>query len=246
MMAEAPSSRHTPAGVLIDDTRDDTLLDPTHPHQLPGASTDVGNRRKVARVLTKIGNVFGNASADRFYENEYQRGKAMDFPEIPGEENRNRDIFQIREQYNPQRDASGYITPNSPGRRSRAASFNGSVASNIGDVGLSQPPSQRMYTDALLSPSRPPGPTSIRLDAETSDLGEKPPEDMAGLDSPLAPSQDGGRLAVPSAAHLPTSRNMHPGSTSTSYVAMPGSSSSPAVIISPEEENYSTTDKHPR
>lgn len=51
--------------------------------------SDAGNRRKVAKALSTIGNYLGNAAEDRFDDSEFKRGKALDFPEIPGEEGRN-------------------------------------------------------------------------------------------------------------------------------------------------------------
>jgi hypothetical protein len=67
-------------------------------------SSDVGNRRKVAKALNAIGNHLGSAAHDQFHGSEFKRGKALDFPEIPGEEHRNRALPQIREQYNQARD----------------------------------------------------------------------------------------------------------------------------------------------
>lgn len=83
---------------------------------------DVGNRRKVAKTLTKIGNYLGTAAHDQL-ESEFKHGKALDFPEIPGEEHRNPALPQIRERYNP------IVTPAVNDPPSRAGSFINSVAS---------------------------------------------------------------------------------------------------------------------
>jgi len=68
------------------------------------SNSDVGNRRKVAKALNAIGNHLGSAAHDQFHSSEFKRGPALDFPEIPGEEHRNRALPQIREQYNQARD----------------------------------------------------------------------------------------------------------------------------------------------
>lgn len=52
-------------------------------------TTDAGNRRKVAETLSRIGNYLGSAAPDRFDDSDFKHGKAVDFPEIPGEEHRN-------------------------------------------------------------------------------------------------------------------------------------------------------------
>lgn len=72
--------------------------------------TDAGNRKKIAKTLTAIGTYIGTAAQDRFDDSEFKRGKAVDFPEIPGEANRNRELPRIREVYNPERDADGMVT----------------------------------------------------------------------------------------------------------------------------------------
>ena len=73
--------------------------------------TDVGNRRRVASVLMAVGNYLGTAAHDRFGGREFQDGIAADFPEIPGEEQRNPGLSRIRRGYNPNRDADGHVTP---------------------------------------------------------------------------------------------------------------------------------------
>ncbi|KAI1485196.1 hypothetical protein F5X96DRAFT_691239 [Biscogniauxia mediterranea] len=82
---------------------------------------DVGYRRKVARALTRLSNYLGNAGADRFDDSGFRRGRAVDFPEIPATRARNGNLFWIKKQYDPPRDANGNATPIIPGRPSGPA-----------------------------------------------------------------------------------------------------------------------------
>ena len=54
--------------------------------------SDAGNRRKVAKALSTVANYLGTASEGQFDDSEFKRGKALDFPEIPGEEGRNSEL----------------------------------------------------------------------------------------------------------------------------------------------------------
>ena len=128
---------------------------------------------------------------------------ALDFPEIPGEEHRNSALTQIREQYNPVRDANGYATPNISGRRSRAASFNGSVASNI-NLGEGVFASRVYQADTNAKDAKVLG--------GSSGLGFVPPS---------------GYLATTAAKSTNGSATRN-----ADYVTVSGSSSSPAVVIS--------------
>ncbi|KAI9678524.1 MAG: hypothetical protein M1822_007467 [Bathelium mastoideum] len=116
-------------------------------------TVDVGSRRKVRKALIAMGNFFGTAPRDWFDDSEFKRGKALDFPEIPGEEHRNRDLPQIREQYNQPRDSDGNVTPMHPEQRSRASSLHRGAPS-VRDVGegSSTPPIVRHDTLEVPSP----------------------------------------------------------------------------------------------
>ncbi|KAH8884365.1 hypothetical protein GQ53DRAFT_752230 [Thozetella sp. PMI_491] len=96
-----------------------------------GESGDAGSRRTVARALNVLGNYFGNPSHDMFDDSEFRQGRAVDFPEIPGEEHRNPELDQIREAYNYPRNSEGQITPSLRRQGSR-----GSFASSISNVDL--------------------------------------------------------------------------------------------------------------
>jgi hypothetical protein len=127
-------------------------------------SSDAGNRRKVAKALTTMNNYLGTAAHDRFDDSEFKRGKAVDFPEIPGEERRNRALPQIREQYNQYQDTDGNVTPVLREQPSRAGRFTDSVASGLGVEGSSTTPrsASPQSPQSPHSPSPFPSPTTPR------------------------------------------------------------------------------------
>lgn len=141
---------------------------------------DAGNRRKVANVLTNIGNYIGTAAQDRFDDSEFKHGKAVDYPELPGEENRNPGLNLIREQYNPTRDSD--IRP------SRAGSFISGVEGSIRGVSpsLHSQSTQRPHASTL-----PAGRISTESQNPTSsssvplDRGRKPRRDTLEVPSPV-------------------------------------------------------------
>ncbi|KAJ8059099.1 hypothetical protein OCU04_012075 [Sclerotinia nivalis] len=119
---------------------------------LAKSSSDVGNRRKVANFLTAIGNYIGTAAEFRLDDSEFKHGKAVDFPEIPGEDQRNPKLPHIREAYNHTRDADGNITPVL--RPSRAPSINGSIISGLdieASTGIGEPASPLSPTSQFSS-----------------------------------------------------------------------------------------------
>jgi hypothetical protein len=101
--------------------------------QSQSQSSDAGGRRRVAKTLQTVGNAFlGTAPHDWYDDSEFKQGTASDFPEIPGEQQRNSALPQIKKQYNPRRDIEGNVTPMLRPQRSRSASFNSSVVSGLG------------------------------------------------------------------------------------------------------------------
>lgn len=83
---------------------------------------DAGKRRTVAQAFVTASRAMGMAASVWTDDSDFQRGRAQDWPEIPGELNRNRNLSQIRTQYNKPRDEDGNVTPAGPSR-SRASSF---------------------------------------------------------------------------------------------------------------------------
>jgi hypothetical protein len=185
------------------------------------STTDAGNRRKVAKTLAAIGTYLGTAAPDRFDDSDFKHGKALDFPEIPGEEQRNPDLPQIREQYNPYRDVDGNVTPVFP-LPSRAGSFIGSVGSRVSMDDNSTP--------GAASPQSPHSPherTSFEL--------PNPPSSSFSS-SGIMPRQRRDTLEVPSSARPHHSRNNLSVSSTT---AIPKDQSSPAIAVSSDPDTSS-------
>jgi len=185
-------------------------------HRRTSSGADAGNRRKVASALTALSSAFGTASSDRYDDSEFKRGPAVDFPEIPGEQNRNRDLSQIRERYNIRGD--GISTP---GGRSRASSCNRSTASGRYATG---PPLTTHNSDSFFL--SPPSSARPHLEVTTAD----PDEDISPSIKDRAPT-GADRLAVPSPVHLiPPAAS--PTTTNAPVIKIPGSPSSPTVVVS--------------
>lgn len=67
-------------------------------HQIGSEKFDAMRRRKVAKVLCSTGNYLGDhvqECFDSFENSEFKRGKASDFPEIPGEDYQNSALSQV-------------------------------------------------------------------------------------------------------------------------------------------------------
>jgi hypothetical protein len=175
-------------------------------HQLTRSGTaDVASRRKVAKALNAIGNQLGAAA--HLDDSEFKQGKALDFPEIPGEEHRNRALPQIRTQYNQARDDDGQVTPLRR-QHSRAGSFTGSVRSELGIEGIpttpraTSPPSPRFPL-----PSSPTTPRASTLPVErpTSELQNFPTSSNGTTGG--RPPRRRDTLEVPSPVHHSHTRN---------------------------------------
>lgn len=188
----------------------------TQPTSQPGTSPDrlsrrpdMGKRRQVARTLTSLSNYLGNASHEQFDMSDFRRGRAQDFPEIPGEIHRNRDLPQIREQYN------------------RPGSFTGSVASGIGGRDRSATPSARSPTTPRTStfPVRP----------GSFELPNSPTSASGGLPRGRQ-RQRGNTLEVPSAIHYGHTQNNKSKPSIPLNITIP---SSPAIVVSSEQGTQS-------
>jgi len=98
---------------------------------------DVANRRRVATAFNTMANYLGTAAHERFDDSDFKQGKAVDFPEIPGEAERSWNLQRIRKAYNPAREADGSLTPELRPQRSRSSSLNAAFVSGaIPDLAL--------------------------------------------------------------------------------------------------------------
>ncbi|KAI0837940.1 hypothetical protein F5Y06DRAFT_269416 [Hypoxylon sp. FL0890] len=203
-------------------------------------TNDIGGRRKVAKLLWTVGNYFGTAARDRFDDSEFKHGKAIDFPEIPAEEQRNPDLPQIREIYNQHREEENLSSALSL-RQTRPGSFNGSIASRYSVEG--SPPMSRAisapHTQSPTSRSPSPLPTSLGVrHASTLPVGQRPP-DFQNPGSPSTVESARGRtrkrsntLEVPGPIHRSSSGSTQPGSPATP-TTITNSQDPPSILISP-------------
>ncbi|POR36413.1 Uncharacterized protein TPAR_03390 [Tolypocladium paradoxum] len=142
----------------------------------PDTAADSGSRRKVAKMLIAVGNSLGAKAQHVLDDSEFKLGAAGDYPEVPGEDNRNRLLDEIRDRYNPRRHADGNATP-LPRSRSRDGSFDGSVVSTQGvervPRAASQRPSPFLESAAVRTrraSTMPPGRASFELQAVDPDV----------------------------------------------------------------------------
>lgn len=91
----SPDSMSTRAPSAIEMRPSNEIVPTTTHRSAATALVDAGGRRKFAKVLTRIGNYVGTAAQKRFDDSEFKHGKAVDFPEIPGEQHRNSALPQM-------------------------------------------------------------------------------------------------------------------------------------------------------
>ncbi|KAK7936156.1 hypothetical protein PG985_001651 [Apiospora marii] len=223
-------------------------------------STDAGGRRKVAQIFGDLGRYMGTPAPDLFDDSEFRRGRAMDFPEIPGEAVRNPDLEQIRSQYNQPHDSDEEGTPLALARsRSRAGSFVG-VAVDYDAMGISTTISRSASPSRVQSLSRsrsrpPPSPgTATRSSTmpvgRTSKSDSQPQSPSTGIRDTRPRRRE--TLEVPS----PVRPHATAWSNSTPTTAAPQSGTSteetptsepcpPTIVISPDPEIASSASSRP-
>jgi hypothetical protein len=188
-----------------------------------------GSRAKITTGLTAIAKYLGTAAPDQFDDSEFRHGRALEWPEIPGEPGRNGALHQTKEKYNHNHNLNGSVTPINMERRSRAGSFTGSTASGFGIEGSSTSP-------RTASPLRPRASTlsvkPIPFDAQDSRASSSP--GPAGR----RPQQRRDTLEVPAPVHHSVPRNDQPCSP---IVSMPQGPSSPAIVVSSDDMTSSPT-----
>lgn len=118
----------------------------------PPSTTGSSSRRRVAKIIVSVGETLGSKAHNLVDDSEFRRGKAVDWPETPGESWRNQRLRVTRALYNPSRDADGNATP-LPRSPSRAGSSRGDARGRSPRPGLSPSRSH--------SPTRPP-PSVVR------------------------------------------------------------------------------------
>ena len=114
------------------------------------ATIERNSRHVVASTFERIGDILGTPAPEAFDDSKFQRGPAADFPEVPGELERNAELNRIKEQYNKMRDAA-------PLRKQRSRT--GSFISERSETGLGIEVSSEgnsQTEDTVTGPSNPP------------------------------------------------------------------------------------------
>ncbi|KAL3482989.1 hypothetical protein BJX62DRAFT_250054 [Aspergillus germanicus] len=176
---------------------------------------DLGSRRRVSRVLMRLGVSLSNAAHDRLHDDHFKRGPALGFPEIPGEQQRNVALPQIREQYN------GNIP------LSRMGS-NLTIASNS-----NSPRSSRSRSPSPFRTSSPSRSVDARGSSETQNG-----RGSSSADDPRArPRRRTNTLEVPVPTHhVPMGRSPSVSSVSSTSFTIPGSQASPTIVVSGDSD----------
>lgn len=199
------------------------------------STTDSGSRRRVAKMLVSVGNTLGSKAQDLFDDSEFRRGRAVDWPEIPGESWRNEQLQITRAKYNPHRDADGNATP-LPRSRSRASSYTGDVRGASPRPGLSLSRSH--------SPVRPP--PCLPRQQRAGTLPEAPSfRRQTYSPPPLLPQSRGRQRARRDTLEVPPVSHHNPLHIHYPEVAMSGGRGSPPCLKSDGDGDNDHEPAHP-
>jgi hypothetical protein len=164
---------------------------------------DRGKRRQVAKSLASISTYIGTAARDRFDDTAFKTGEALDFPEVPGESNRNPKLSQIRQTYN------------------RPPSFNGSIRSGVegqaSSMRAASPSPLRRVETGIFRPER--------ISSEHYNNSPSTPTDTTRG----RPTRRRATLEVPVAAYYGHTRN---NLSTSSNISDPRDQGSPTIVIS--------------
>ncbi|EXV06647.1 hypothetical protein X797_001367 [Metarhizium robertsii] len=187
------------------------------------------NRHRVAEFLTSVGQTLGTATQGSFDLSKFRDGPALDFPEIPGERERNRDLSRVKEIYSQRLQPDG--TPAVYASRSRASSFNADGPSGHALDGLrtSRDESPLPHLSRSASPVAS-GPGAFRQRVSTLPVSEPSSHELHAVASlPTASGGNRGRqrarrdtLEVPAPVHF----NPHRHTSLTGEETIMGTSSS--------------------
>ncbi|KAL1647045.1 hypothetical protein SLS58_002815 [Diplodia intermedia] len=111
-------------------------------------ATVEGHRRKVTRALMALGNYFGTVDYSTFDDSEFRRGDASEYPQVPGEENRNPALPRIKLQYGSHQDGGGSVAPTPREQRSRAGSISSRLGAERGSATSPQRPDVHIGTSS--------------------------------------------------------------------------------------------------
>ncbi|KAI1814215.1 hypothetical protein GGS20DRAFT_429543 [Poronia punctata] len=188
------------------------------------------HRHTVANILTRVSKYISEPAESHYDDTSFRRVGQRNYPDIPGEAERNARLQQIRDQYRNSRD---HEEASSTPAISRKASFSSVLTDGEG-----------ASSRRGVSPSRPNPAPSRSNTTPTGAKGNMSPELSRIITAPTStgrPRRD--TLEVPDFSSHPIRPNpahLRSGSTSSS-VFVPDSQGSPRIVISQEPEEASPT-----
>lgn len=189
-------------------------------------STDAGNRRKFSNMLSRMSDYIGTPSRKRFDDTEFNEGEARNYPQIPGEETRNRELPQIRMRW-----PAPSIREQASRSGSPDSTFDPESASPSADVESPGP------LQSPQSPSPAAWPTTPRRPGRAATLPKRKASTPQGSTSPPNGPQQHRRdtLEVPTTVPSTLLRN------SSSDILIPtltlaAGHHSPAIVVSTEPD----------
>lgn len=208
----------------VSTTGGQSTMDSHHQRKLSRRFTDisdVANRRAVATFLTSFGNRINETALNSFDDRDFRRGRATDYPQIPGENLRNPTLLQTMESYNPIRDADGNATP-----LRRSGSFISLTNSEA--------------SASIQSPTFPARAHRRSHSHDSTKSNERPSFELQNLPSTSSAASNGPRiqvrrdtLTVPAPISHTSSQNNSPTTSDAPVLTVREGLNSPAIVVSP-------------
>jgi hypothetical protein len=207
--------------------------EPAHTHPTQEETRDFGYRRGIGRALKRLADTISIAAHDRLTDYDFKQGPALDFPEIPAEEQRNSELPQIRGQYNQNRDSNASRTLSRVGSTVSTASWRDGERSSTTSHGISPRASRQSTRSRSPSPFASP---SRRADESCTFSGSHDGSPSSSSDPPdLSTRRRHNTLEVPT--HRGSVRcSSSISSVSSSNFTIAGNLQSPTIVVSADDD----------
>lgn len=191
-----------------------------------------GGRRRVARTLTSLSDRLVTPTQNQFDDSTFRRGPAIQYPRVPAEELRNKNLNDTETRYD--------VTTRLRKQHSRAGSFTGSTNSGVGIISVRDAPT----TTPSRAPSRAPSPRRSLQggEAATSSASGEVLQKVASPTTTPGSNDDmlqrRSTLEVPSVDHQGRTRTFPtttaPLTISDDNTTNQAGPSSPVIVVSPD------------
>ncbi|KAL4769808.1 hypothetical protein BDW60DRAFT_224659 [Aspergillus nidulans var. acristatus] len=207
--------------------------EPAHTHPTQEETRDFGYRRGIGRALKRLADTISIAAHDRLTDYDFKQGPALDFPEIPAEEQRNSELPQIRGQYNQNRDSNASRTLSRVGSTVSTASWRDGERSSTTSHGISPRASRQSTRSRSPSPFASP---SRRADESCTFSGSHDGSPSSSSDPPdLSTRRRHNTLEVPTHRGS-VRRSSSISSVSSSNFTIAGNLQSPTIVVSADDD----------